>query len=80
MLRLCHVAKEDTTKASDTFVKDYLRVEVDEVPKLKDLSENLISCDLIVETFQKAKQKVLNLFDRELQKLSIEANPDQCRI
>ena len=80
VLRLCHVAKEDTTKASDTFVKDYLRVEVDEVPKLKDLSENLISCDLIVETFQKAKQKVLNLFDRELQKLSIEANPDQCRI
>jgi hypothetical protein len=44
------------------------------VPQITDLANNLISCDLIMEIFQEAKQNVLNLFDVVLQKILIENN------
>lgn len=36
---------------------------------------HLISCDLIVEIYQRAKQTQLAQFGKELEKLSIENNP-----
>ena len=72
--RLCHVAKEDLTSTTQKYIKKYIKDTKAKVPKIVDLANNLISCDLIMEVFQEAKQNVLNLFDVALQKLSIENN------
>ena len=72
--RLCHVAKEDLTSTTQKYIKKYIKDTKVKIPKIVDLANNLISCDLIMEVFQEAKQNVLNLFDVALQKLSIENN------
>ena len=72
--RLCHVASSDLTKHSEKFIKKYLADATSSIPKVQDLASTLISCDLIMEIFQKAKQNVLNAFDVALQNLSIEKN------
>jgi 23S rRNA G2445 N2-methylase RlmL len=72
--RLCHVASSDLTKHSEKFIKQYLADATSSIPKVQDLASTLISCDLIMEIFQKAKQNVLNAFDVALQNLSIEKN------
>lgn len=73
--RLCHVAKEDLTLNTEKYIKKYISETKTKVPTIVDLANNLISCDLIMEIFQEAKQNVLDLFDVALQKLSIENNP-----
>ena len=72
--RLCHVADSDITTASKNFIRQYLRGVGLKPPKVTNLLEHLVSSDLIIEVYQRAKQKVLKRIENELEKLSIEKN------
>ena len=72
--KLCHVTKDDLKENTVLFLKNYLKESKEKVPNLNLLMQSVESCDLIMETYQKAKQKVLNHFDRKLHSLSIERN------
>lgn len=73
--RLCHVTEEDVNPTSKTFIRNYLRRATTKFPRASELMNHLISCDWIMEIYQRAKQKQLARFEKELEKLSIENNP-----
>ena len=73
--RLCHVTEEDVNPTSKTFIRNYLRRATTKFPHASELMNHLVSCDWIMEIYQRAKQKQLARFEKELEKLSIENNP-----
>ena len=75
--RLCHVADRDVTPSSKKFIKNYIRAVGLQPPKTTGLLEHLISSDMIIAVYQRAKQKALKKMEDELEKLSIEKN--NCR-
>lgn len=72
--RLCHVTNADTTENTIAFLKTYIRNAKLIVPSVNSLLDTIRSCDLIMETYQTAKQKVLDHYDQQLKALSIENN------
>ena len=82
--RLAHVSHDDRSKETTEYIKSYLaelRQQLQKnkniFPSVMELAANISSCDLVMETFQKAKQIVLNYYDEQLQDLSIEKLPSK---
>lgn len=71
VIHLIHTTTDDRKEETKEIIKRFLNQTLDKIPKLPNVLE---SCDLMLSIFQKAKQRVLNYYDNELRKLSIERN------
>ncbi len=79
IIHLIHTTKEDRTEDSQQKINEIIEKTNKKIPSLKEL-KNTQSCDLLISTFQKVKQKVLNYYDEELKNLSIENEKNNCII
>jgi hypothetical protein len=85
VFRLCHISKEDRSEDTKQYIKDYMsnlerRLHMGQkiFPSVMYLSKNIVSCDLVMETYQQAKQLILDYYDKQLQDLAIENNQGNC--
>lgn len=71
VIHLIHTYSGDMTPQLDAVVKQYIHDSKDRVPHMPNI---LLSCDYKMLVYQQAKQNVLNNWDKNLKKLSIEQN------
>lgn len=77
IIHLIHTTTEDRTEETKTFVDKIVDDTTKKIPSLNNLKQ-IQSCDLLLSTFQKTKQKVLNYYDEKLKELSIENKDNKC--
>jgi SNF2 family DNA or RNA helicase len=71
VVHLIHSFSQDREKTTQKMVEKYLKDATTEVPKIPSF---LFGCDYKIFLFQKAKQSVLEFWDKKLKQLSIENN------